>query len=81
MHKLMKIHVKYFASVRDLMGTESKDLDIDKSLSVYELWKDLTAKLNVPKDVLIAVNNKYVDKDFKLNDGDEVAYFPPVTGG
>ena len=81
MHKLMKIHVKYFASVRDLMGTESKDLDIDKSLSVYELWKDLTVKLNVPKDVLIAVNQKYVDKDFKLNDGDEVAYFPPVTGG
>ena len=40
MHKLMKIHVKYFASVRDSMGTESKDLDIDKSLSVYELWKD-----------------------------------------
>jgi molybdopterin synthase sulfur carrier subunit len=77
----MKIHVKYFASVRDLMGTESKDLDIDKSLSVYELWKDLTVKLNVPKDVRIAVNHKYVDKDFKLNDGDEVAYFPPVTGG
>ena len=77
----MKIHVKYFASVRDLMGTESKDLDIDKSLSVYELWKDLTVKLNVQKDVLIAVNHKYVDKDFKLNDGDEVAYFPPVTGG
>lgn len=81
MHKLMKIHVKYFASVRDLMGTESKDLDIDKSLSVYELWKELTVKMNVPEDVLIAVNHKYVDKDFKLNDGDEVAYFPPVTGG
>lgn len=81
MHKLMKIHVKYFASVRDLMETESKDLDIDKSLSVYELWKELTVKMSVPEDVLIAVNHKYVDKDFKLNDGDEVAYFPPVTGG
>ena len=81
MHKLMKIHVKYFASVRDLMETESKDLDIDKSLSVYELWKELTVKMNVPEDVLIAVNHNYVDKDFKLNDGDEVAYFPPVTGG
>ena len=63
------------------MGTEYKDLDIDKSLSVYELWKDLTVKLNVQKDVRIAVNHKYVDKDFKLNYWDEVAYFPPVTGG
>ncbi len=81
MHKLMKIHVKYFASVRDLMKIESEDLNLETSLSVYELWKELTVKVNVPKDILIAVNHKYVDRDFKLNDGDEVAYFPPVTGG
>ena len=77
----MKIHVKYFASVRDLMKIESEDLNLETSLSVYELWKELTVKVNVPKDILIAVNHKYVDRDFKLNDGDEVAYFPPVTGG
>ena len=81
MHNLMKIHVKYFASVRDLMETESEDLNLETSLSVYELWKELTLKVKVPKDILIAVNHEYVDKDFKLNDGDEVAYFPPVTGG
>ena len=77
----MKIHVKYFASVRDLMEIESEDLNLETSLSVYELWKELTVKVKGPKDILIAVNHKYVDKDFKLNDGDEVAYFPPVTGG
>ena len=81
MHKLMKIHVKYFASVRDLMEIESEDLNLETSLSVYELWKELTLKVKVPKDILVAVNHEYVDKDFKLNDGDEVAYFPPVTGG
>ena len=81
MHNLMKIHVKYFASVRDLMEIESEDLNLETSLSVYELWKELTLKVKVPRDILIAVNHEYVDKDFKLNDGDEVAYFPPVTGG
>ena len=81
MHNLMKIHVKYFASVRDLMEIESEDLNLETSLSVYELWKELTLKVKVPKDILVAVNHEYVDKDFKLNDGDEVAYFPPVTGG
>jgi molybdopterin synthase sulfur carrier subunit len=77
----MKIHVKYFASVRDLMEIESEDLNLETSLSVYELWKELTVKVKGPKDILVAVNHEYVDKDFKLNDGDEVAYFPPVTGG
>ena len=81
MHKLIKIHVKYFASVRDLMKTDSEDLNIETSLSVYELWRELTAKINAPDNILIAVNHKYVDKETKLNDGDEVAYFTPVTGG
>ena len=81
MHKLMKIHVKYFASVRDLMKIDSEDLSIENSLSVHELWKELTAKINAPENILIAVNHKYVGKETKLNDGDEVAYFPPVTGG
>jgi molybdopterin synthase sulfur carrier subunit len=63
------------------MEIESEDLNLETSLSVYELWKELTLKVKVPKDILIAVNHEYVDKDFKLNDGDEVAYFPPVTGG
>ena len=42
----MKIHVKYFASVRDLMETDAEDLNIATSLSVYELWKQLTVKIN-----------------------------------
>ena len=77
----MKIHVKYFASVRDLMKTDAEDLNIETSLSVYELWKQLTVKINAPENILIAVNHKYVGRETKLNDGDEVAYFPPVTGG
>ena len=81
MHKLMKIHVKYFASVRDLMEIESEDLNLETSLSVYELWKELTVKVKGPKDILVAVNHEYVDVDYILNDGDEIAFFPPVTGG
>ena len=77
----MNIHVKYFASIRDSMGVDSVDITIDTSLTVYELWKKLSVEKRVSEDILIAVNHEYVDKGFKLNDGDEVAYFPPVTGG
>ena len=77
----MNIHVKYFASIRDSMGVDSEDISIDISLTVYDLWEKLSVEKRVSEDILIAVNHEYVDKGFKLNDGDEVAYFPPVTGG
>ena len=77
----MKIYVKYFASVRDIMGKGSEDLKIETSLSANELWKSLTADKKTPTRVLVAVNHEYVDKNVKLKDGDEIAFFPPVTGG
>ena len=77
----MKIYVKYFASVRDIMGKDSEDLKIETSLSANELWKSLTVDKKTPVRVLVAVNHEYVDKSFKLKDGDEIAFFPPVTGG
>ena len=79
--QIMKIYVKYFASVRDVMGKGSEDFESETSLSVNELWKSLTVDKKTPVRVLIAVNHEYVDKNFKLKDGDEIAFFPPVTGG
>ncbi len=77
----MKIYIKYFASVRDMMGKDSEDLEIETSLSANELWKSLTVDKKTPVRVLVAVNHEYVNKKFKLKDGDEIAFFPPVTGG
>ena len=77
----MKIYVKYFASARDMMGKDSEDLEIESSTSANELWKSLTVDKKTPVRVLVAVNHEYVDKNFNLKDGDEIAFFPPVTGG
>jgi molybdopterin converting factor small subunit len=63
------------------MGKDSEDLKIETSLSANELWKSLTVDKKTPIRVLVAVNHEYVDKNFKLKDGDEIAFFPPVTGG
>jgi molybdopterin synthase sulfur carrier subunit len=35
----------------------------------------------MPSNVLVAVNMEYTDPSHTLKDGDEVAFFPPVTGG
>ena len=81
MGKVMKIYIKYFASIRDLIGKDSENLDVDINLSARELWQLLTHETKSPENVLVAVNHKYVDFEHVLKDGDEIAFFPPVTGG
>jgi len=81
MGKVMKLYIKYFASVRDMMGKDSEVIDIDTNLTVFGLWETLTLNLKSDMKVMFAVNHEYVGKDFKLKQGDEIAFFPPVTGG
>ncbi|MBS82904.1 MAG: molybdopterin converting factor subunit 1 [Gammaproteobacteria bacterium] len=77
----MNINVKYFASIRDLIGKDSEVLNLDDGASVKDLWNIVVVDKHSPTKLLIAVNHEYVDGKYKLKDGDEVAFFPPVTGG
>ena len=77
----MKVQVKYFANIKDLMGKDTEDIKDMNSITVGELWLNLTKDMDIQIKVLYAVNQVYVSKDYKLNDGDEIAFFHPVTGG
>ena len=78
----MQVNIKYFASLRELMGEASTQLDIEENLSVNDLWQLLAGRKNVEfNTVMMAVNAEYVKPDYQLQAGDEVAFFPPVTGG
>jgi molybdopterin synthase sulfur carrier subunit len=48
---------------------------------VAQVWDAATGERAMPANVLSAVNHEYVDRDHAVRDGDEVAFFPPVTGG
>jgi molybdopterin synthase sulfur carrier subunit len=50
-------------------------------LTVLDVWQQLNPQINMPESVLAAVNMDYVAMNAKVNEGDEVAFFPPVTGG
>ncbi len=81
----MSIHVKFFASMRDLMG-DDQDIEADilqqQAIStVDDIWNYCAAGKERSANVLIAVNMDYVDGSTAIKDGDEVAFFPPVTGG
>ena len=63
------------------MGKDTEDIKDMNSITVGELWLNLTKDMDIQIKVLYAVNQVYVSKDYKLNDGDEISFFPPVTGG
>ncbi len=79
----MTIRVKYFASLRESFGRGEDSLEIGSDpVTVSELWDRLTGrKQAMPDNVLTAINMEYVKPDTQVKDGDEVAFFPPVTGG
>lgn len=77
----MTIRVKYFASLRDRLGRSEDRLSADEALTVAQVWARLWPETPLPPHTLMAVNMEYADPDRRVRDGDEVAFFPPVTGG
>jgi molybdopterin synthase sulfur carrier subunit len=77
----MSIKVRYFASLKERLGRPDDDLSIANAITVREVWQLANADETLPSSVLAAVNMDYVGLDHLVKDGDEVAFFPPVTGG
>jgi sulfur-carrier protein len=83
----MKVNLRYFASLREALGA-SESVDVEPGQSVGELRDSLLARGGAHAQVLArgravrcAVNQTLCDEQTVLADGDELAFFPPVTGG
>lgn len=77
----MTIEIRYFASLRDQLGKAGDRFQPERALTVAELWRQLWPDTPLPDQTLVAVNQEYASADRTVQDGDEVAFFPPVTGG
>ncbi len=81
----MRVHVLYFAYCRDLMGRENEWMtlhDGSRAADVISCCVSTQPSLEkFKRNLLIAVNQEYASVDHILHDGDEVALFPPVSGG
>lgn len=78
------IKVMFFASVREQAGTDCLEIEAAGITNVMELIASLDGKLRealARDNLLVAVNQSMVDPRHSVADGDEVAFFPPVTGG
>jgi molybdopterin synthase catalytic subunit len=77
------VHVRLFASYREAAGTNRLDLSVAPGASVNTVLQLLEPRLPALTHArgLVAVNHSYVQLDTILQDGDEVALIPPVSGG
>ena len=77
----MAIKVKFFASLREQLTESIDQVDASGLNTVSDVWEKATSTKLMPSHVLCSVNLEHREPHESVNDGDEVAFFPPVTGG
>jgi molybdopterin synthase sulfur carrier subunit len=80
----VRISVKYFASFRDITGRREESMDVPNGVTVTglrEYVKGLYERMADRDQVLVALNGAFVPLETVVVEGDEVAFFPPVSGG
>ncbi len=81
----MSIRVLLFASLADLAGTREINLHAVGFADVKTIFEKLARDFPLLQarrfSVLIALNSEFATLDSPVKDGDEVAFFPPVSGG
>jgi len=80
----MKITLKYFGIIAEIMGSESEVLNIEaKSITLKDLDEIIVNKNNLLKDhqYKFAVNESITDHNVEVNENDGIALLPPFSGG
>lgn len=83
------VTILYFARLREALGKASEQISLPAGVSDLESLRALlrsrggawAEEMADGKAVRAAVNQDLAHGDTRINDGDEVAFFPPVTGG
>jgi len=82
------INVLYFASLKDALGISAEEIELDAGITDVGSLRDWLCQRGDPwqsslrqQRLMTAVNQEIAHPDTPVADGDEVAFFPPVTGG
>lgn len=82
---MASVTVRLFARLAELAGARTMDVDLGEGLNAGDVFALLARQhpgiADLEASVMYAVNRDYVERDHPLQDGDELALIPPVSGG
>ena len=81
----MKFHVQFYAQLRDLAGGTAVNVDLKEGATVSDLLNRIYEKFPAlrahDKTILVGAGVEFVDRNYKLKEGEQIAIMPPVQGG
>ena len=81
----MKVIVRYFASMRDATGVKEEEIELPDGGTIEALIREAKKRHSMLKlsnrAIIVSVNGEFVEASRQLKPTDEVAMFPPVSGG
>lgn len=79
------VKILFFASLKDLVGKSEIEINLEGKASVRDVFQKLQISYPSLKKyeniLLVAVNQEYSNLDTPISPNDEIAFFPPVSGG
>ena len=81
----MNVRVQFYAQLRDLVGVDELEVALQQGATVSELLENVYAQKPElrahDKSILVGAGLEFVDRNYKLKPGEEIAIMPPVQGG
>jgi molybdopterin converting factor subunit 1 len=81
----MRVTIRLFARLRDIAGATELARDVAPDSTIRSVWRQLVDEFPelaaYERSISSALNADYARMEQRLNDGDEVAFLPPVSGG
>lgn len=81
----MRVTLRHFALIRETIGQSSETRDVAEGTTIGGLYDELAAAhprlTPLKSSVMMMANQEYVKPDYRLGDGDEIVFIPPVSGG
>lgn len=80
--RAVRVSVRFFAVLRERRGRDAERISVPAGTTVAELYRELFPPIDgMVLPVLFAINRAYASGETVLDDGDEVAFIPPLGGG